>query len=33
MLQGSHLLEDDIYDGQYNEKHRYLYGKQKNFIE
>jgi hypothetical protein len=27
MLQGNHQLEDDTYDGQYNEKHRYLYGK------
>ena len=27
MLQGNSQLEDDTYDGQYNEKHRYLYGK------
>lgn len=27
MLQGTNQLEDDTYDGQYNEKHRYLYGK------
>ena len=29
MLQGTHLLEDDIYDGKYNEKHRYLYGRKR----
>ena len=29
MLQGNHLLEDDIYDGHYNEKHRYLYSKKR----
>jgi hypothetical protein len=29
MLQGSNQLEDDTYDGQYNEKHRYLYGKKR----
>lgn len=28
MLQGTNQLEDDTYDGQYNEKHRYLYGKE-----
>ena len=27
MLQGSNQLEDDTYDGQYDEKQRYLYGK------
>lgn len=27
MFQGSHQLEDEIYDGQYSEKHRYLYGR------
>lgn len=27
MLQGSHRLEDDTYDGEYDEKQRYLYGK------
>lgn len=27
MLQGSHQLEDDTYDGQYDEKQHYLYGK------
>ncbi len=26
MLQGSNQLEDDTYDGQYDEKQRYLYG-------
>jgi hypothetical protein len=26
MLQGANQLEDDTYDGEYNEKHRYLYG-------
>jgi discoidin domain receptor family protein 2 len=30
MLQGSNQLEDDTYDGQYDEKQRYLYGT-KNF--
>ncbi len=29
MLQGSNQLEDDTYDGQYDEKQRYLYGKKK----
>jgi len=28
MLQGNTQLEDDTYDGQYNEKHRYLHGKE-----
>jgi hypothetical protein len=27
MLQGNNQFEDDTYDGQYNDKHRYLYGK------
>lgn len=27
MLQGSHQLEDDTYDGHYDEKQHYLYGK------
>ena len=27
MLQGAHQLEDDTYDGQYDEKQRYLYGR------
>jgi hypothetical protein len=27
MLQGSNQLEDDTYDGQYDNKQRYLYGK------
>ena len=27
MLQGSHQLEDDTYDGEYDDKQRYLYGK------
>jgi len=27
MLQGSNQLEDDTYDGKYDEKQRYLYGK------
>lgn len=26
MLQGTNQLEDDTYDGQYDEKQRYLYG-------
>jgi discoidin domain receptor family protein 2 len=29
MLQGSKQLEDDTYDGRYDEKQRYLYGKKK----
>ena len=33
MQQGTHLLEDDIYDGQYNEKHRYLYGRKRFRLE
>jgi hypothetical protein len=33
MLQGSNQLEDDTYDGEYNEKHRYLYSKEKHLIE
>jgi hypothetical protein len=31
MLQGSNQLEDDTYDGQYDEKQRYLYGKKRFF--
>jgi discoidin domain receptor family protein 2 len=33
MLQGSNQLEDDTYDGQYDEKKRYLYGKKSFMIE
>ncbi len=32
MLQGSNQLEDDTYDGQIDEKQRYLYGKKKNDV-
>jgi hypothetical protein len=32
MLQGSIQLEDDTYDGQYDEKQRYLYGKKTIFV-
>lgn len=29
MLQGTNRIEDDTYDGQYDENQRYLYGKKK----